>query len=105
MRNQVPAHHADELLFQLRLAVNAATLTGSETVACQHRERALGFALELDRWLSDGNPPPTGWCAAFEASLADGTVDRGDVALRAAESPRTSEALASACANVPDTAV
>lgn len=101
--------HPDDLLFQFRLEVNRAGLTGSETVACQHRERALAYALELDRWLSGGNAPPTSWCAAFLAATSDGTVERGDVALRATvdatQHPATSELVADACANRPITAV
>lgn len=105
MRHRSPAHPADELLFQLRLEVNAAEHTGSEAVACQHRERALAYALELDRWLSGGNPPPTSWCAAFLTALTDGDVEPADVAVRAAETPHVDPPRDATCANQPLTAV
>jgi len=55
----------DELLFYLRREVNAAEHCPSMCVAQLHREAAVLYAVELDRLLTLGCPPPDDWRVAF----------------------------------------
>lgn len=98
-------HHADDLLYQLRLQVNMADKAGSEAVACSHRERALAYAVELDRWLCGGNPPPADWCAGVLRALGDGTLSVAAVATAAASAVPEDAPLGATCANQPLTAL
>lgn len=93
--------HADDLLAEFHLEVNYAEKTASETVACSHRERAVALALELDRWLTGGNEPPTNWCVAFVRALAAGDVSELAVRTSAAESSLENPPLGATCANQP----
>lgn len=97
-------HHADELLYQLRLEVNRAEKTASDAVACSHRERAVALALELDRWVSGGNPPPADWCRGFLLGVATGDVSLTAV-VTAADDPTEDAPLVATCSNQPLTAL
>jgi hypothetical protein len=58
-------NYADELLGRFHAEVNAAEHAVSTTVAECHQLRALRVAIELDRFLCEGNPPPLAWARPF----------------------------------------
>jgi hypothetical protein len=60
---------SDELLFHVRRAFNAAELCPSICLAQLHREAGLLYAVELDRRLTCGNPPPVPWRTAFQRAV------------------------------------
>jgi hypothetical protein len=62
--------YADELLRELRAQFNMAERTPSASYSTAYLERTARLALDLDRWVTLGNPPPLEWCVALTHARA-----------------------------------